>query len=239
MSLLDFDRQFLKNPSGLIGIDETGRGALVGAVYAATVWTSEKFYQSPEVAQKVALINDSKKLTPALRESIYAQIKSWASQGLIQYSFAQASVPEIEELNIFGATQLAMKRSLENLNSKIPHQVSPLSSFPLFQNTSSSPPPQILIDGIPLKKFPYDHQAIVSGDSQSLVIAMASIVAKVERDYYMKKLDQLYPQYSFATHKGYGTKTHREAIQVHGPSPEHRTLFIRNILSALPSANSI
>lgn len=234
MSLLAFDRKLLKDsPEGVVGIDEAGRGALVGSVFAAAVLVKPEFYKSRTIARQVKKIDDSKKLTPKLREEVYEQIKGWANEGLLLFAFAQGTVDAINRYNIFGATQLAMRASLEEINKRVPNEMlqASLSSLPLFENCDVHNPPKVYIDGIVLKKFPYKHEAIAQGDSKSLAIAMASIVAKVERDRYMELLHDQYPQYAFASHKGYGTQVHREALIANGPCPEHRPLFISKIMA--------
>lgn len=151
--------------------------------------------------KKIKGLNDSKKLSCSKREELYKIIKSEA----IAYSVNYATESEIDKLNILQATFLAMKRSLENIKS-------------LFN--------YVLIDGniYPFKNM-YKGEAIIKGDTKIEQIMAASILAKVERDNYMNELDQLYPQYQFAKHKGYPTKLHRELIKKFGVSEIHRKTF--------------
>ncbi len=151
-------------------------------------------------------LNDSKKLSEKKREQLFDVIKEKA----LSYSIAFATVEEIEEVNILEATFLAMNRAIEGLDIK--------SDF-------------ALIDGnrIP-KNIKIPCATVVKGDSLSMSIAAASILAKVTRDRLMTKLDKEYPEYNFKKHKGYGTKEHTDAIKRYGPSPIHRPSFLKNIL---------
>ncbi|MCP3898928.1 MAG: ribonuclease HII [Desulfobacteraceae bacterium] len=145
-------------------------------------------------------INDSKKLTPKKRILLYSRITECA----LFVAIGIADISEIERVNILNASLNSMKRSVENLFVK---------------------PDFLLIDG----KFEIDsnipQKAIIKGDSKSISIAAASIIAKVERDKLMYKFDQLYPEYGFAKHKGYPTKAHKQAILDHGITPIHRKTF--------------
>lgn len=149
-------------------------------------------------------LNDSKKISEKKREELYEVIKSKA----IAYSVATASVEEIEEHNILNATFLAMTRAVEALEEV---------DFCLIDGNRL--PPQLKDKA----------QAVVKGDSLSYSIAAASILAKVERDRYLLKLDEEYPMYNFKKHKGYGTKEHIALIKEHGISPVHRKSFLKKI----------
>ena len=150
-------------------------------------------------------VNDSKKLSERKREALFDIIQQVALSSCV----ASASVEEIDEHNILNATYLAMQRAVAGL----------------------SPQPQmVLVDGNRLPSFPMASQAIVKGDSLSLSIAAASILAKVSRDRFMKELAQQYPQYQLEKHKGYGTKLLRVLIRVYRPSPFHRNTFLKLIL---------
>lgn len=159
---------------------------------------------SPE--NPIAGLNDSKKLSEKKREALFDIIIEEA----VAYCIASASVEEIETYNILGATYLAMSRAVAGLAVQ---------------------PALALIDGnrIP-PQLSVPAQAIVKGDALSESIAAASILAKVSRDRVLKELDNLYPQYGFAVHKGYGTAAHTAAIRQFGPCPEHRPSFLRKIL---------
>ena len=194
-----FDQQFRDACGGIVcGVDEAGRGPLAGPVYAAAV------ILSPD--RPVEGLNDSKKLSEKKREALYDVIMERA----VAYCIASASVDEIEELNILGATYLAMTRAVQGL---------------------SLAPDLALIDGnrIP-PQLGVAAQTIVKGDAQSESIAAASILAKVTRDRVLLELDAQYPQYGFAAHKGYGTAAHTAALKEFGPCPEHRPSFLKKIL---------
>lgn len=147
-------------------------------------------------------LTDSKKLTDKKRRELYPIIKEQA----IAYGIGMASEQEIDEINILQATFLAMQRALDQLNIK---------------------PDLALIDGNREKDFGIPVKTVVKGDSLSMNIAAASILAKVTRDDLMVKLAEEYPQYGFEIHKGYGTKAHYAALTVYGPSPIHRMTFLK------------
>lgn len=150
-------------------------------------------------------LNDSKKLTPQKREALFDEI----TKNAVAYGIAAATVDEIEEINIRNATFLAMRRAAEKL---------------------SPAPDYLLIDGNAAAGFDTPLTTIVKGDSKSLSIAAASILAKVARDRYITELSEKYPQYNFAKHKGYGTAEHCEALLKYGPCEIHRKSFLKKIL---------
>lgn len=150
-------------------------------------------------------INDSKKLSEKKRELLFDEIIEKA----VDYCIATATVEEIEKLNILEAAMLAMRRAVTGLK-KLPELA--------------------LIDGNRSPLVPCETLTVVKGDGRSQSIAAASILAKVSRDRYMKKLDEMYPQYQFARHKGYGTKLHYEMIEKYGVSPCHRPSFLKKVL---------
>lgn len=174
------------------GVDEAGRGPLAGPVVAAAVILDEM--------HPIAGLNDSKKLTALRRERLYDEIRAKA----LCCSVAQASVEEIDRLNILQATLLAMRRAVEGLRLK---------------------PAKVLVDGNRLPVLDMLAEAIVGGDALIPSISAASILAKVTRDRWCSELDQKYPQYGFAAHKGYGTAVHLAALRAHGACPEHRKTF--------------
>lgn len=195
--------KYEKECGGVVcGVDEAGRGPLVGRVYAAAV-ILPPLTEDNEV---FAALNDSKKLTEKKRFALAPKIKEMA----ISYCVAYSEVSEIEEINILEASLLAMRRAISGL---------------------SVTPEYALIDGNISRDFDkvgVKAKAIVGGDGISLSIAAASILAKTERDLYcMEYLEKNYPQYGFAAHKGYGTKAHYAAIDEFGPCPEHRMSFLR------------
>ncbi len=179
------------------GIDEAGRGPLAGPVVAAAVILPAG-YELPG-------LTDSKKLTARRREALFAELMA---DERVCKSVASASVAEIDELNILRATHLAMRRAAEGLAA-----------------TAAGGVDFCLIDGLPVPGFPLPSRALVKGDSRSLSISAASILAKVTRDHSLVELDRLYPQYGFARHAGYGTKAHLEALARYGVTPHHRRSF--------------
>ncbi|WP_310625250.1 ribonuclease HII [Limnohabitans sp.] len=180
-------------PAGLIaGVDEAGRGPLAGPVVAAAVILDD--------LNPIVGLADSKKLTALKRERLYDEIRAKA----LCCSIAEASVEEIDELNILQATLLAMRRAVEGLRLK-PHKV--------------------LVDGNRLPVLDVLAEAIVKGDSKVPAISAASILAKVHRDRWCQQLHTQYPQYGFDAHKGYGTAAHLQALKEHGATPWHRTSF--------------
>ena len=147
-------------------------------------------------------LDDSKKLSSARREKIYNNITSPDSNIIYAYSIVDEEL--IDKINILRATHKAMAQAVLNLSIK---------------------PSFVIIDGMPVKDFPLPNDSIVKGDSKSLSIAAASIIAKVERDKLMLKYSKLYPEYKFEKHKGYGTKAHLEALDKFGPCNIHRKSF--------------
>jgi ribonuclease HII len=178
---------------GLVaGVDEAGRGPLAGPVVAAAVILDD--------LKPIAGLNDSKKLTEKRREKLYDEILAKA----LCCSIAEASVQEIDTLNILQATLLAMRRAVDGLRLK---------------------PVKVLVDGNRLPVLEVRAEAIVQGDALVPAISAASILAKVHRDRLCAHLHVQYPQYGFDRHKGYGTAEHLQALSEHGPSPWHRTSF--------------
>lgn len=153
----------------------------------------------------LAGLDDSKKLTEKKREALFDPIREQAEA----WSIASASVEEIEEYNILQATFLAMRRAVEGLAVQ---------------------PDLALVDGNRLPSLSVPARAVVKGDALSASIAAASILAKVSRDRLMIEMDAKYPEYRFAKHKGYGTALHLQLLRTHGPSPIHRTSFLKKIL---------
>jgi ribonuclease HII len=182
----------------IAGCDEAGRGALLGPLYAAAVILGP--------AARIPGIDDSKKLSPAGRTQLAARIRQQA------LAFHVVAIPakEVDVLNVYEASRQAMIRAIANLDPR---------------------PDYVLTDAMPLsvkgedRAFHIPYSAIVHGDAQSVSIAAASILAKVERDERMQELARLYPQYQLDHNKGYGTAEHLEALARYGPCPEHRKTF--------------
>jgi ribonuclease HII len=241
--LRSFDLKQIEKFASLIGVDEAGRGALAGPVVAAAVMVNKEFLENRWAMTRAQRVNDSKQLTANEREELWAEFEILMRQGMIHANYGVASVEEIEALNILGATKLAMRRALEGIYA--PSAFEQRTEPDLFSSPDeiAKYEPQvscrILIDGLPLKSFAYPHTGIVRGDGRSLCIAMASIIAKVTRDRMMAELEAKYPDYGFAQHKGYGTEEHREAVLKHGASNQHRTMFLRNLLTQRNDASQM
>ncbi len=233
-----FDRARLSELTGLIGIDEAGRGALAGPVVASAVAVYREFYDTDWCKRNASRINDSKLLAPDEREYLYGKLRWLESKNRLHIGVGWGDIAEIENLNILGATQAAMRRAVEGVFESA--EIEPHEPDPLFADVSSDRAIdgnylsswRIFVDGKPMKQLGYPHQAFVQGDSRSLCIAMASIIAKVTRDRTMMALDCQYPKYDLASSKGYATPSHRSAIVEEGPSPVHRSLFLKKILEA-------
>jgi ribonuclease HII len=179
-------------PGLVAGVDEAGRGPLAGPVVAAAVILDE--------LHPIAGLADSKALSPRKRARLYDEIRAKA----LCCSVAEASVEEIDQLNILQATLLAMRRAVEGLRLK---------------------PVKVLVDGNRLPALPMLAQAVVGGDAKVAAISAASILAKVTRDRWCEQYHLEYPQYGFAAHKGYGTAEHLSALRAHGACPAHRRSF--------------
>ena len=179
-------------PGLIAGVDEAGRGPLAGPVVAAAVLLDER--------TPIRGLADSKQLSPRRREQLYDEIRGNA----LCCSIAQASVEEIDRLNILQATMLAMQRAVQGLRLK---------------------PTKVLVDGNRLPSLDVRAEAVVSGDALVPAISAASILAKVTRDRLLDELHAMHPAYGFDRHKGYGTAQHLLALQTLGPLEAHRRSF--------------
>jgi ribonuclease HII len=184
----------------IAGVDEAGRGPLAGPVFAAAVifpveWILGAFPKA------LHAVNDSKQLPPEMRERLFAEL---VSRPEVCYAITQVDGQMIDQINILRATHRAMNMALAQLRPA---------------------PDHVLVDGLPVKSMSFPQTSIVSGDALSFSIAAASILAKVSRDRLMVQLDQTYPGYGFAQHKGYGTAEHFAAIKALGACPIHRQSF--------------
>jgi ribonuclease HII len=186
-------------PGMVCGVDEAGRGPLAGSVVAAAVIL--------EPGRPIDGLNDSKKLSARRREILAEHIKERA----LAWHVAEASVAEIDQINILQATMLAMRRAVAGLNPQ---------------------PVGAVVDGNRCPPLEVPVEAVVRGDGKIAAIAAASILAKTARDAMMRELDLRYPQYGFARHMGYPTAAHLEALRQHGICPEHRRSFapVANLL---------
>ena len=185
------------------GIDEVGRGPLAGPVVAACVVTAGPL--------KLRGLNDSKQVTPELRELLAIEIKSRC----VAWAVGEATVEEIDRYNIYWASILAMERALAAL------QV---------------PPDYLITDAVRIKSWSGPQEPVIKGDAKCATVAAASIVAKVHRDALLVALHDRYPLYGFAQHKGYASPQHIAALEAHGPCAEHRRAFwrVRAAWDALP-----
>ena len=190
------------------GVDEAGRGPLVGAVVAGAVVL--------DPAKPIDGLKDSKKLTAAKRDFLYEQILEKAKA----WGVGEASPAEIDQINILQATMLAMRRAIEDLSIRL-----------------GAWPEKALIDGNRCPELPIAVEAIIKGDAKEPAISAASIVAKVTRDRQMMRLHDQYPEYGFAQHMGYPTEAHFAALKQYGACSEHRRSFspVRKVLESLPS----
>jgi ribonuclease HII len=179
-------------PGLVAGVDEAGRGPLAGPVVAAAVILDDR--------NPIKGLADSKKLTALRRDKLFDEIRAKA----LCCSIGEASVAEIDELNILQATLLAMRRAVEGLRLR---------------------PSKVLVDGNRLPVMDVLAEAIVGGDALVPAISAASILAKVHRDRWCAEVDLDFPQYGFAAHKGYGTQAHMAALLAHGPCVLHRQSF--------------
>ncbi|NBD39047.1 MAG: ribonuclease HII [Verrucomicrobia bacterium] len=224
-----FDRQRLRaGCEALIGVDEVGRGALAGPVVAAAVWVGEAFYRSQAVRRHARKVNDSKQLSAKQRQGIVEAFAKVVTGGAMRVAYGSADVAEIERHNIVGATRLAMARAVGDLM--------PGAGEPLWQEAAADRRVHVLIDGRPLRGFACEHEAVIGGDARSLAIALASIHAKEWRDALLLALDERYPDYGFARHKGYGTAEHRAALKRMGPCCLHRPSFLSKLQEGLGTA---
>lgn len=188
------------------GVDEAGRGPLVGSVVAGAVVLDPK--------NPIEGLKDSKKLTAARREYLYEQIMEKAKA----WGVGEASPAEIDEINILQATMLAMRRAIEDLSTRL-----------------GAWPDKALVDGNRCPELPIVAQAIVKGDAKEPAISAASIVAKVTRDRQMMVLHERHPEYGFAQHMGYPTEAHFAALKQHGACDQHRRSFspVRKVLESM------
>lgn len=196
LAKLEFEEQaWAQSYRFVAGADEAGRGPLAGPVVTAAVIL--------DPANPIQGINDSKKLSEKQRDRLFDEIHDKA----LAWAIVAASVEDIEQFNILGATKRAMQEAILRLE--------PAADY-------------ALLDALLLEDLAIPQMKIIKGDAKSDSIGAASILAKVARDRHMIKLDEKYPQYGFAKHKGYGTKAHYEALDAYGPCPEHRMLFLRS-----------
>ena len=199
MDLITEQKYFKQGIRLIGGVDEAGRGPLAGPVVAACVLIDSNFI----ITEELSAVKDSKKLSEKKREELFDIIQTQA----LEVGVGLCAPDTIDRINILQATFLAMKIAVNKLKKK---------------------PDQLLLDGkFPLPNYSGKQEAIIKGDAKVFLIAAASIIAKVTRDRIMRQLDEKYPQYGFAQHKGYGTAFHIEALKVYGACPIHRKSFAR------------
>ncbi len=183
--------------ASVCGCDEAGAGPLAGPVYAAAVILPKGL--------ELPYLNDSKKVTPKRRDMLFDQIKEQA----VAWAVACVDAREIDEIDILNARMKAMQMAIDALSVK--------ADYALIDGNRDHGSRCAIIT---------DHETVIKGDSLSASIAAASILAKVSRDRHMEEMEEVYPQYQFAKHKGYGTKLHYEMLDKFGPSPIHRLTFL-------------
>ncbi|MCK9536443.1 MAG: ribonuclease HII [Bacilli bacterium] len=185
------ERLYRKGYYYIAGCDEAGRGPMAGPLFAAAVILPPGY--------RLAKLNDSKKVSPGIREKLYNII----IQDAIEIQTSIIDVEEVDRINVYQASKKAMSQCINAFETQVQY---------------------VLADAMPLD-LDVECLSIIKGDQKAASIAAASIIAKVERDHYMIAMDCVYPQYGFAKHKGYVTKYHLEMLDKHGPSPLHRRSF--------------
>ncbi len=228
MPTFDIEQEKSSRYDAVIGVDEAGRGPLAGPVVAAAAWYRQRdFAPSSESGEYFRFIRDSKTLSEQQRERVFARLSDFFEIGI-----GVADAATIDCINILQATFLAMRgavydlqRTMNNKQQGVENrkQIARNAEQGHFEYTQAI----VLVDGN--KNIPdlvgFDQEAVVKGDAKSWSIAAASIAAKVTRDRMMWELDERYPEYGFAQHKGYGTREHLEVLRRFGPIPEHRRSF--------------
>lgn len=206
-SLLEFETPLWADGLVVAGLDEAGAGPIAGPVTAGCV------VLDPAQLDPLVGVDDSKSLSAAQREAHAEVIRTHARA----WAVAEATVEEIDEINILQAGLLAMRRALEKVQREVPDVA------------------HLLVDARTVPKVDVPQTNLVKGDARSLSIAAASILAKVDRDAVMAKAAETYPEYGFDKHKGYGTAEHQAAIRAHGVTPLHRRTFepIRTLVTQL------
>lgn len=193
-----------KGYSLIAGVDEVGRGPLAGPVVAAACI----FDRDVDIVG----IDDSKKLSEKKREQFFAEIKDKA----LAYGIGEASCEVIDEINILEATKLAMKRAIDEADK-------------MLESKGRDRIQIVIFDAVKINDLKKEQMSVIKGDQTYLSVAAASILAKVTRDNLMKEYDKVYPEYGFASNKGYGTKAHYDGIKKAGITEIHRKSFLKNL----------
>jgi len=222
----EYEKSAFPDARVVCGTDEAGRGPLAGPVYAAAVILDTE-NTAPELLAK---LDDSKKLTEKKRDELEILVK----QNALSYCVAYSTVKEIEETDILSASLHAMRKAIDGLYIDRVTSKEALLKMDIAEiGGEEIKPDAVIVDGNQSRDFRLPAKAIVGGDGKSFSIAAASILAKVARDRYCYEvLDKCYPEYSFAKHKGYGTKAHYAAVDEHGLCPEHRKSFFKKYYDA-------
>jgi len=188
----------------LIGIDEVGRGPVAGPITVCAMILPSSFDK-----KKIKEVKDSKKLSKKKREEWYTKAREWRREGKINFFVRSVSAQKIDKIGISRATQLAIRKALQNIGA---------------ENTD------VRLDGLLKAPERFKKQkTIIHGDALESVISFASVVAKVYRDRKMEKYGQIFPEYGFEKHAGYGTKKHYKAIKKHGTTALHRATFLTRV----------
>ena len=193
-----------KGYSLIAGVDEVGRGPLAGPVVAAACI----FDRDVDIVG----IDDSKKLSEKKREQFFDEIKDKA----LAYGIGEASCEVIDEINILEATKLAMKRAIDEADK-------------MLESKGRDRIQIVIFDAVKINDLKKEQMSVIKGDQTYFSVAAASILAKVTRDNLMKEYDKVYPEYGFASNKGYGTKAHYEGIKKAGITEIHRKSFLKNL----------
>lgn len=193
-----------KGYSLIAGVDEVGRGPLAGPVVAAACI----FDRDVDIVG----IDDSKKLSEKKREQLFDEIKDKA----LAYGIGEASCEVIDEINILEATKLAMKRAIDEADK-------------MLESKGRDRIQIVIFDAVKINDLKKEQMSVIKGDQTYFSVAAASILAKVTRDNLMKEYDKVYPEYRFASNKGYGTKAHYEGIKKAGITEIHRKSFLKNL----------
>lgn len=192
-----------------IGVDEVGRGPVAGPVYVCALYISKENLE--KITDFKTPLRDSKKLTEKMRNSWFSRIQDFVKDGLLKYVVSKSDASEIDKNGISSCIKACVKNSVLKTGAE-------------KENT------KVLLDGGLSVGEGFDEESFIKGDENIPVISLASIVAKVLRDKFMEEISKEYPLYDFAKHKGYGTKSHMDAIEKYGLTEFHRKTFLKKFL---------
>jgi len=199
------------NTKFVVGIDEVGRGPVAGPVTVCAVLITQDAYKDFQKSEICEKLRDSKKLSEKRREEWFERIKEWQKEGMLDFAYFNLGAGAIDKFGIVSAIQKCLNKCLEKLDTTIDTRI-------------------MLDGGLQAPDKFTNQEAFIKGDANHPIIALASIVAKVNRDNYMKEKASEYSEYGLETHKGYGTKKHMEAIEKHGLSNFHRKSFLKKFI---------